>query len=47
MPLARSGLSGGIGDNIRLLRYPIRWRINVHRFVSPKGAGVLSRDESR
>ena len=42
--LRRSGVTG---DNIRALRYRIRWRINVHGFVSSKQARVLSRDESR
>jgi hypothetical protein len=54
---ARNGANGhapsslaalcGIRDNIRLLRYRIHWRINVHGFVSSKVAGILSRDESR
>jgi hypothetical protein len=38
---------GGTGGNIRPLRYRIRWRINVHHFISSKSPGILSRDESR
>jgi len=43
----RSRPYAGTGDKIRPLRYRIHWRINVHRFICSKIAGVLSRDESR
>src|SRR5213594_3695969 len=38
---------GGSGDNIRPLRYHIRAPVDVHDFLCPKTAWVLSRNESR
>src|SRR3954471_13555099 len=54
LPIAREAAApprcphfGGNGDNTLSLRYHIRAPVDVHDFLCPKPAWVLSRDESR
>src|SRR6266498_2711678 len=54
LPIAREAAArrrcahfGGNGGNIRPLQYHIRAPVDVHDFLCPKTAWVLSRNESR